>query len=522
MSRASALLREVRALVLAEPDEVIVAEDFARGGVGNFGRLCDRRGDVVELVRRYEDEPYGAFLDRARRYRDRVGAPRLVVGGIDPDFDPGTVLPPPELIQRGAIALPDGGGLHPHQAEAARLALDHKRLVLRAGRRFGKTAMLIALGADEALRGRPVGFFTPLHKIGAPTFDALVFMLAPFVISKNRGVGEIKLSTGGIIDVWSFETSTIVARGRKYALALLDEIAHVRGTDMSLLWRASISPTLIDLDGSAIVASTPWGTDPTNWFFAICNDKSLGWTEVHFRSEDNPHLPRAALDEERRTNSPLIWRQEFEAEFTALDSAAIIDVSKLLQDNGEPWPEPEHFEFFFVVIDSAIKTGSGADGTAALYCASCRGHLYFLDYDIVQVTAGVLEPWFDGVIARARELVGKRTIRVGPVFVEDTSSGPILLEKYPQYTAALPHQWTAEGKDLRAYATQQYFNGGRIRMTETCYYKTVPFKGVTMNHLWMQLNSYTLGDKNAGRRPDDLVDCATYAAACGFRPRPVK
>jgi hypothetical protein len=218
----------------------------------------------------------------------------------------------------------------------------------------------------------------------------------------------------------------------------------------------------------------------------------------------------------------LIWRQEFLAEFTALDSAAIIDVSKLLQDNGEPWPEPEYFEFFFVVIDSAIKTGSGADGTAALYCASLRGHLYFLDYDIVQVTAGVLEPWFDGVIARARELIGKRTIRVGPVYVEDTSSGPILLEKYPQHTAALPHQWTAEGKDLRAYATQQYFNGGRIRMTETCYCKTVSFKGVVMNHLWMQLNSFTLGDKNASRRADDLVDCACYAASCGFRPQPVR
>jgi hypothetical protein len=33
-------------------------------------------------------------------------------------------------------------------------------------------------------------------------------------------------------------------------------------------------------------------------------------------------------------------------------------------------------------------------------------HLYLLDYDIVQVTAGVLEPWFDHVLARTQKLMG--------------------------------------------------------------------------------------------------------------------
>lgn len=170
-----------------------------------------------------------------------------------------------------------------------------------------------------------------------------------------------------MIDIWSIESSTIIARGRMYARALLDEIAFVK-IDMGLLWRASISPTLIDLDGAAVVASTPWGTDPQNWFFQVCNDKSLGWVELHARSEDNPHLPRATLAEEKRSNSPLVWRQEFEAEFTSLDAAALIDVTKLLQPNGEPWPEPERFDLVFAVVDSAIKTGAGADGTAALFC----------------------------------------------------------------------------------------------------------------------------------------------------------
>ena len=79
-------------------------------------------------------------------------------------------------------------------------------------------------------------------------------------------------------------------------------------------------------------------------------------------------LSREALAEEKRTNSPLVWRQEYEAEFTSLDTAALIDVTRLLQPDGEPWPEPERLDLVFVVIDCAIKTGACADGTAALFC----------------------------------------------------------------------------------------------------------------------------------------------------------
>jgi hypothetical protein len=416
--------------------------------------------------------------------------------------------------------------LHPGQAKAARAILDHKRVVLRAGRRFGKSATLIALAADEAMRGRPVGYFSPLYKTAAPVFDNLATMLAPLVISKNRSAGELRLSTGGVIDVWSIETSTIIARGRKYARALLDEIAFCK-TDVGLLWRASIAPTLVDLDGSAVVASTPWGTDPQNWFFQVCNDKTLGWIELHARSEDNPHLSREALAEEKRSNNPLVWRQEFEAEFTSLDSAALIDVTKLLMPNGEPWPEPERLDLLFVVVDSAIKTGATADGTAALFCGMTGLYrddprLWFLDYDIVQVTAGVLEPWFQGVVARAREIMARRTLGAGPIYVEDAATGPILLEKFPGVTEALPGEWTREGKDLRAYAVQAYFNGGQVRITEPCYRKTVSFKGVCINHLWTQINSFALGDKEASKRADDLLDAAVYAASVAFRLRPVK
>jgi hypothetical protein len=94
---------------------------------------------------------------------------------------------------------------------------------------------------------------------------------------------------------------------------------------------------------------------------------------MHARPEDNPLLAREVLEEARRTNNPLVWRQEYEAEFTSLDAAALIDVTKLLQPDGEPWPEPERLNLVFAVVDSAIKTGAGADGTAAPFCG-VAGH----------------------------------------------------------------------------------------------------------------------------------------------------
>jgi hypothetical protein len=77
----------------------------------------------------------------------------------------------------------------------------------------------------------------------------------------------------------------------------------------------------------------------------------------------------------------------------------------------------------------------------------------------------------------------------------------------------LPTTWLARGKDLRAYAVEPYMNSGRVRMTEHAYSKTVLFKELQMNHLWAQLNSFVMGDKEAHKRSDDLLDACVYCAS---------
>jgi hypothetical protein len=79
-----------------------------------------------------------------------------------------------------------------------------------------------------------------------------------------------------------------------------------------------------------------------------------------------------------------------------------------------------------------------------------------------------------------------------------------------------------EGKDVRAYAVEGYMNSGRVRITEHAYNKTVLFKEIQMNHLWMQLNSFVMGDKEAHKRSDDLLDACVYAASVVSRERPAE
>jgi hypothetical protein len=377
-----------------------------------------------------------------------------------------------------------------------------------------------ALAADDVLCGKSVAYVCPLYKVASPVFSQLLIIRGPIILHKDRGRLEINATTtGGTVEVLSVESGFIIGRGRKYHRIILDEIAHVPETaNMPLVWASSLAPTLLDYKGNAVAASTPFGMSPANFFFQIAQSTELDWHEFVAPSSQNPFLPADELEDIRLRSNPLIWRQEYMAEFTSLDGAALFNLANMLRPDGTPWPEPERFEVFYCCIDSAMKTGSANDGTAVVYCAltSARSMppiLWLLDWDIVQVGAGVIGPWFNMVWARCWELAGSRTLNWGPAYVEPAAAGNVIIEQYQGKTEALPTQWMSLGKDLRAYQVEQFMNSGRVRLTEHAYNKTVPFKELRMNHLWSQLNGFVMGDKEAAKRSDDLLDATVYAAS---------
>ena len=100
--RAQRAINARRAERLGAALTTVMAADFVTGAAADFARVCSAKGEVVELVRRGEGESRIDFAARAKSLAAALGAPRLVFGGIDPDFDPEAVPEAPEAPQRGA------------------------------------------------------------------------------------------------------------------------------------------------------------------------------------------------------------------------------------------------------------------------------------------------------------------------------------------------------------------------------------------------------------------------------------
>ena len=188
------------------------------------------------------------------------------------------------------------------------------------------------------------------------------------------------------------------------------------------LWETAIKPNLYDQGGQALVCSNAAGKDPDNFFHAICTDPRHGFREFHATTMDNPCLPKrepgesleawlrrrqANLQALKDNNDPLVYAQEYLAEFVDWSGQAFFSREKLLED-GQPIPVPALCDTVFAVIDTASKTGTDHDATAVTYVsvdnASRTRPLCILDWDIVQIEGALLEAWLPQVFQRLDQL----------------------------------------------------------------------------------------------------------------------
>ena len=331
----------------------------------------------------------------------------------------------------------------------------------------------------------------------------LTEMLAPIVTASSRTPPVMRLSTGGRLDFWSLESS-IPGRGRGYRRIVIDEAAFTKDGDnhdddsMMALWEKGIKPTLYDDGGHALVCSNSAGKNADNFFYNICNDPSYGFHEYHATTMENPLLPKRAAKEsleawlERQAqfradlikdNDPLVYSQEYMAEFVDWSGAAFFSREKLLFD-GQPLPMPARCEGVFAIIDTASKTGTDNDATAVIFFASNsvgRTRLLILDWDIAQIEGAVLETWLPNVFARLEELARLCSARHGSIgaFIEDKNSGTILLQqalRRQMPARAIDLKLTALGKDERAISVSGYVHRELVKYTQCAFNKTVVYK----------------------------------------------
>lgn len=411
--------------------------------------------------------------------------------------------------------------LHSGQVEIYR---DRARLnAVRCGRRWGKTKQMVTMGGDAAAKGRKVGLFTPEHKQLLEPYDELLEILQPIKKRASKNEGTIRTTTGGILDFWQLNDNELAGRGREYDLVLIDEAAFTKNGQMMKIWEKSIKPTMLTRRGCAWVFSTPNGVDPENFFYQVCNDEKLGFQQFHAPTSSNPYVPPDELEKERLNNHPLVWRQEFEALFVDWSGVAFFELEKLTVD-GKGVPFPEHCDGVFAVIDSAMKDGSGNDGTAVVYCALSKhtGHpLIVLDWDIVQINSDLLVTWLPNVFNQLEHYAKLTRARAGSLgaFIEDKASGITL----NQHSARVG--WPAQpingditgiGKDGRAVACSGSVYRGEVKLSVNALEKVKEYKGQTKNHLVSQVVGYRIGDKDAYKRADDLADGFMYGVIIGL------
>lgn len=177
--------------------------------------------------------------------------------------------------------------------------------------------------------------------------------------TNSKTAAVMRMRTGGRLDFWTLE-NPIAGRGRRYHRIVIDEAAFAKDGDnkidgsMMSIWEKSIKPTLYDYGGEALICSNSAGKNPDNFFYNICTDPQYGFQGFQATTLENPLLPKRRQDESletwqaRRTqfqadlirdNDPLVYAQEYLAQFVDWSGVAFFSRDKLLlQGNPIPYP----------------------------------------------------------------------------------------------------------------------------------------------------------------------------------------
>lgn len=388
------------------------------------------------------------------------------------------------------------------------------------GRRFGKTKFLIWLACRRAIHGGKFGIFAPEYKQLLEPWSEIRDTLSPIVSSSNKNEGIIRTITGGQIDFWPLIDNELAGRGREYDEIACDEVAFAKDGQMTQIWERSIKPTLLTTRGSAWMFSTPNGVKQDNFFWQICNEPTDDWVFHYAPTRANPYVPLDELEKEKKINHELVWLQEFEAKFISWDSATFFKLDYILQD-GAGVPYPTKCDGVYAVMDCAVKSGTNNDATAVVYFAYSRYHgipLTILDYEMHSIDASMLEHLSPAILARCEHFAKELNAREGSlgILAEDAAGGTFLLQR--AYAEGWPiHPISSalmmKGKDERAIIAGGPACQGLCKISQYAYDKVMDWKGRTANHLIQQITTFRLGDKDAARRADDLLDCFCYGIA---------
>jgi predicted phage terminase large subunit-like protein len=107
-------------------------------------------------------------------------------------------------------------------------------------------------------------------------------------------------------------------RGMGVDFVAVDEAAHIK--NLKYIWEQCLMPCLLDRNGKAVFITTPKGFN----FFHELDQRSKTdseWASFHYKTSDNPFLPKGAYESMAKQLPGLVKLQELDAEYVQLAGA---------------------------------------------------------------------------------------------------------------------------------------------------------------------------------------------------------
>ena len=196
-------------------------------------------------------------------------------------------------------------------------------------RRTGKSEISNMIGHMVTLNpGSQILIMAPNYALSAISWDLQRKFLNMFDVELKRSNAKdkiIEISNGSMIRMGSVSQADSVV-GRSYDFIIFDEAAlNDAGADA---WNIQLRPTLDKPNSKAVFISTPRGK---NWFYDFYmrgydynvekgeNQEYPTWCSIKSTYHDNPRAIKSDIDDARASMSDAEFRQEFEADFIALE-----------------------------------------------------------------------------------------------------------------------------------------------------------------------------------------------------------
>jgi hypothetical protein len=205
--------------------------------------------------------------------------------------------------------------LHPRQFQV--FSCPKRFRVLVAGRRFGKTELALAelFRAAKCSPNQLVWYVAPSEKLAKRIVWRRLKKITRRLWAQKPSEQElaIHLINGSAIAVkGGFHPDSL--RGEGLDFVVLDEAADLKPD----AWTYCLRPSLADRQGRALFIGTPKGRNHFFDYFELAQSNPGDWASFQFTTEQGGIVTKTELDSAGRAMDASVFRQEFEAQFTAI------------------------------------------------------------------------------------------------------------------------------------------------------------------------------------------------------------